>query len=773
MSNHLYNEYWAHTSAAPSCEAAQPLLGKPLSEHLEAVAQIAEQLASLALPGADGFVQEARLAGLFHDLGKYTPAFQRRIRGLNIKCPHAIHGAMQLAGETNAPLFALAALTIAGHHAGLPDFAGGEHSFKQKLKDADRQRELALLLLQADADSKTLHHALSWLETKPAPERLASDAWDLHTRMLFSCLVDADHLHSAERVPIQAPLEAEQRLSKLLDHINNLRNEHPKTSLSALRQQILNDCLSAASRSQSLFSLSVPTGGGKTLAAMAFALKRAALFPERFRRVVVVIPYLSIIEQNASIYSTIFGSEAVLEHHSGSIMPLRAQPAADAFSDPYFVADKDEDDEQTQNTFLRPETENWDAPIVVTTSTRFFESLFSNRPKDLRRVHNLARSIVILDEVQTLPRRLLAPLLKMQKELAERWGVNFVFSTATQPAFEAPPQRRSSVFWPSGTVCEIIREPAPLRAALRRTTLDWRLDVTMNWRQVAEQLLEKPQALAVVNLRDHALELYQELLDSPGAAEGLFHLSTRMSAAHRLRTIQIIRDRLLLQLPCRVVSTQLIEAGVDLDFPFVMRALAPLDAIVQAAGRADREGKLTAKLGCPAGEVVVFRPEDERTPPHEYKEATDITRALAAGCDIQVDDAEAMRKFYERYYDESDKSAMSAKMNDMRSRLEFATLAAEFEYINSRARDVFVPDDEEAKAAIASLDALKQLTPALRRTLQRHTVGLSPKEFEQARDAGVIREVVSASQLWIAASQAYDEQLGLQFTLSAEALVLS
>ena len=735
MSDHLNSEYWAHTTSGTSGAGVQPISGKPLSEHLEAVAQIAGQLASLALPGAGGFIQQAWLASLFHDLGKYTPAFQKRIRGLGPRCPHAIHGAMQLAGESNAPLFALAALAIAGHHTGLPDFARDDRSFKpfkQMLKDADRRRELAALLPKAEADSSTLRQVLDWLTTKPTPEHLEADAWDLYVRMIFSCLVDADRLHSAGRAPLQAPLDAERRLHELLEHIADLRKKHPESSLSVLRQQVLDDCLAAAGCKSSLHSLSVPTGGGKTVAAMAFALKRATLFPEHFRRIVVVIPYLSIIEQNASVYSEIFGTDAVLEHHSGSIMPLRAQPAAapqDADTESFYMADKDEDDEQTQSNGLRPETENWDAPIIVTTSTRFFESLFSNRPKDLRRVHNLARSIVILDEVQTLPRRLLAPLLKMQKELADRWGVNFVFSTATQPAFEAPASRKSSILWPRGTISEIIREPDPLRMALRRTTLDWRLDATMNWKQVAAQLLEKPQALAVVNLRDHALELYQKLLNTPGAADGLFHLSTRMSAAHRLRTIQIIRDRLPRQLPCRVVSTQLIEAGVDLDFPFVMRALAPLDAIVQAAGRADREGKRTTALGKPGGEVVIFRPEDERTPPHDYKEATGYTRALAEERNIQVDDAEAMRLFYERYYNESDKDAMGTKMNAMRTRLEFATLATEFEYINSRTRDVFVPDDEEGKAALAKLEATRQMNTALRRMLQRHTVGLNGDRF--------------------------------------------
>lgn len=772
MNNPCNDEFWAHTETILTNEGTELVRGKALRDHLDAVADIAEYLATLVHPEDAVFRKEARLAGQFHDFGKYTAAFQKRIRGKGPKCKHAIHGAMQVAGPLNAPLFPFAAMAIAGHHAGLYDYSDGESRLSHKLKDVDRRAELPGLIAAAKADSETQKHMLDWLATNPRPERASPETWDLYVRMLFSCLVDADRLHTAERSTLQAPLEAQSHLNKLLEHIDGLQKKSTHSSLSESRQQILTNCLAAADRTQRLFSLSVPTGGGKTLAAMAFALKRAALFPEHFRRIVVVIPYLSIIEQNAAVYREIFGPDAVLEHHSGSIMPLREQPGSSECGEPYFVPDQDEEDEQKQDKALRPETENWDAPIIVTTSTRFFESLFSNRPKDLRRVHNLARSIVILDEVQTLPRRLLAPLLVMQKELADGWGVNFVFSTATQPAFETPAARQSRILWPAQTVAEIIPDPETLRAALRRATLDWRIDATMNWKQVATELMARQQALAVVNLRDHALELYNELAVNRETREGLFHLSTRMSAAHRLRVLESIRARLRQQLPCHVVSTQLIEAGVDLDFPFVMRALAPLDAIVQAAGRADREGKRTAALGRPGGEVLIFRPEDERTPPHEYKEATDITRKLAAVRDVQVDDAESMRLFYEGYYSESDGEAMGTKLSSHRERLAFATLAKEFEYINSRTLDVFVPDDAEAVGTIKQLESTRHLTSTLRRALQLHMVGLNPKEFQKASDAGVIRELERGSQLWVADTRGYDETLGLVMSLSPEGWIV-
>jgi len=772
--------YWAHSSRQAESGVIGSLGWQPLAEHLEAVGELAAQLAALARPGDRAFAADARLAGLLHDLGKYTDAFQRRITAGGKKCQHAIHGAMVAAGASKAPLHPQAALAIAGHHAGIPDYSGVKASLAQKLKEPKEVDAVALLWPRAVGDSATVKAVLEGLGTNHATNKIEPAAYDLYTRMLFSCLVDADRLNSAGREPLQASLRAAERLDQLRAHLSGLRQSSSGSPIQALRDEVLDDCLRAAPLEQSLFSLAVPTGGGKTLAAMAFALQRASLLPERFRRVVVVIPYLSIIEQNARVYREVFGSDAVLEHHSGSTMPLERRLGRDSEgkpTEPEYAAGNDENDEEMQDKTQRPETENWDAPIVVTTSTRFFESLFSNRPKDLRRVHNLARSIVIFDEVQTLPRRLLAPLLKMQKELADDWGVNFVFSTATQPAFEVQPGRSNSVLWPRGTVTEIVKDPERMRKALRRTQIEWEIDETQSWDRIAARMLKRNQCLTVVNLREHALELYRTLkvaVEERGEAGGVFHLSTRMCAAHRLRTIDTIRKRLKEGLDCRVVSTQLIEAGVDLDFPLVLRALAPLDAIVQAAGRADREGRMTAALGRPGGEVVVFRPTDERMPPHEYKEAAGITEALAReGAPVQVDDAESMRTFYARYYAPGDETALGSRFNAMRHELKFATLAAEFEYINSRTRDVFVPDGAEACAAIAELDRIGQLPFTLRRTLQQHTVGLNPTEFEKARSAGVVRELRQDSEIWIAAEFGYSEEFGLNFNPGPDSYVVS
>lgn len=770
--------YWAHSAKRLTADPDSRVGWQRLSVHLDAVAEISGELGASAKPGDDRFTTLARLGGLLHDYGKYTDCFQRMLATGSGRCQHAIHGALLSyfgTGETSIkPSLSHVAAAIAGHHAGLPDFTGEGSTLQSRLDDQRYVKEAANILGRSTHDCPGLLQAIQMLpQMRLTSQQPEAAHLDLYTRMLCSCLVDADRLNSAGRAPKQSPLRAEERLSLLLARLEELARHATAGPVQTMRGRVLEDCLTAASYPSRLFSLSVPTGGGKTLAAMAFALRRAALQPQRFRRVIVVIPFLSIIEQNAAVYASVFGRDAILEHHSGSLVKLRRQ------TDEQFVAAETPDEEDGfQHSGLRNATENWDAPLIVTTSVRFFESLFSNHPGDLRRVHNIARSIVILDEVQTLPRRLLGPLLGMIRELADDWGVDFVFSTATQPAFERRRSPVSDLRWEPGTLTEIVHDPAPLRAALKRAEIHWEIERAVTWPRVAERALGQPQCLAIVNLRNHASELYREVLRAAREraidAGDVFHLSTRMCAAHRLRKLGQIRQRLLDGQPCYVISTQLVEAGVDVDFPLVLRALAPLDSIVQAAGRADREGRLTAQLGRPGGNVVVFLPEDNGMPPHEYAEAAGITAAMAKqaleeGNSIQVDSVEAMTQYFEKYYGVSDK-VLGKELVDLRRSQSFATLAQQFEMISSRTRDVFVPDDEEARHAIRRLYASKQLTPELRHLLQRHTVGLNPSEFQKA--SRVLSELTPASEIWIAADPAYDEDLGLVFEIGVESFIL-
>ena len=749
--------YWAHSDPDKLPPHDPRAKWQPLCEHLENVAALSAQLAQGARPNDEPFRLAAEMAGRLHDFGKYTDCFQNMIRSGKGRCQHSAHGAV-IANDTGNRDVAFA---IAGHHAGIPDRTGGTGTLETRLKDT--RSEAMSLQSRGSSDLPALG---PMFQPPAATRKILPAEFDLHTRMLFSCLVDADRLDSASRAPSLVSLAPEERLSTLLHNIEALSASAPEGAVRQARRQVLNDCLDAASFPERLLSLTVPTGGGKTLSAMAFALKRAALHPDAYRRIIVVIPYLSIIEQNADVYARIFGNDAVLEHHSGSFD--RLQP----LDDQHFTPSSPERDETGYTPpALRPATENWDAPLIVTTSVRFFESLFSNRPSDLRRVHNIARSIVILDEVQTLPRRLIAPLLTMIRELSQNWGCTFVFSTATQPAFQKPPDAlRIDPRWPAGTVREIIRAPTGLQTVLKRVVIEWNLGRTTPWAEVASRLLEHSSVLCVVNLRDHAGKLFDEVLDQagPGCEEQIFHLSTRMCAAHRLTMLDRIRLRLKRGLRCRVVSTQLIEAGVDLDFPIAFRALGPLDAIFQVAGRADREGLLTAQAGAPAGRLIVFRSEDEKTPPNDYREATGLTLAMAreallAGDSIQPDSIDRMTRFWNRYFGEAD--VLGRPLQARRESAMFATLAREFEMISDRTLDVFVPYDDQARVAIDELRRIGLLTKDLRRRLQRYTVGLQPYERDKAR--GVLEEIRPDTGIFVAVDRAYDPAKGLKLELSA------
>lgn len=749
--------YWAHSDPDGLAPESPGSRWQLLSAHLEAVEVLASELAANARPSDAAFAEAAGVAGILHDFGKYTDCFQKMIREGTGRCQHSAHGAAiaSAAGRFDA------AFAIAGHHSGIPDVKGGTGTLKVRIEGV--AREANGLKSRAMLDLTAIQSAFD----APAASTLRKEQFDLRTRMLFSCLVDADRLDSAGRGPEFGALRAGERLEQLLGHIHRLATGD-ETAVNRARRLVLEECLEAAAFPERLLSLNVPTGGGKTLAAMAFALKRAEMFPRLYRRVIVVIPYLSIIEQNAEVYAKIFGRDEVFEHHSGSFDRLTA---IDREGEHYGPIEDSGEEETYRSLRLRNMAENWDAPLIVTTSVRFFESLFSNRPSDLRRVHNIARSIIVLDEVQTLPRRLLAPLLTVIKELAEDWGCTFVFSTATLPAFEKPAGSLArDARWAPATIRPVINDSAALHGQLKRVTISWELEETVSWPDLAKRLLDEKSVLCVVNLRDHASVLYDEVIAQRGDECETFHLSTRMCAAHRLRVIEKIKQRLKDGLPCRVVSTQLIEAGVDLDFPVVFRALGPMDSVFQAAGRADREGLLTAKAGAPAGRVIVFRPEDDRMPPNEYAEAAGLTRALvgAAGGRVQAESLDWMEKYWERYYGEG--GDQGANLQEHRERYMFATLAREFEMISDRTLDVFVPFDEDARSAINELRAIGQLTRDLRRRLQRYVVGLRPYEFEKARR--VLEEVRKDSGIWVAVEQAYTLTKGMKYELGISDTIL-
>ena len=756
-------QFWAHSDPNGLRKDSPNAQWQLLAAHLLNVSKVAYRLAKIAAPVNETFRQMAALAGILHDYGKYQPCFQSMLDGKGTGCPHALYGALavrNLPAGTTARDWALPVVhAIAAHHAGLRD----HHSLKTDTStanagcEAERDRRIAEeVWADACKDQPQIAKALEQIK-EPPPFHFK----DLFTRMLLSCLVDADRLDTAGLAAVQVPLQAKLRLEQLLRHLHEVQTRALKNGGSAgvlqVRDQVQQYCAKAAMGEARLLSLTVPTGGGKTLAAMRFALERANARPGEIRRVIVVIPYLSIIEQNAGVYRDVFGEQAILEHHSGAVQGLkhRDRNGAEALA-------PQQEDGRDQGKWRRPvETENWDAPLIVTTSVRFFESLFSNHPSDLRRIHNVARSVIILDEVQTLPRRLLMPLLGILRELTEHWGCTLVLSTATQPAFEARSPRQDYL-WPEGTITPIVPPEmvASMHTQLRRVHIEWRLSETISWETLAGKLAQHPQVLCVLNIRDHVAAVYAEvckLAETEEQRQGIFHLSTRMCPQHRLNVLEEIRDRLEQGLVCRIISSQLIEAGVDLSVPVAYRALGPLDSIVQVAGRVDREGKLTEAAGRPAGKLVVFRPEDDRMPPHEYRHAAAITEALGKTGAPQTDDLSAMQRYFEGYYDGADKGERGEDLARMREDgwLQFARLAEEFEYINSRTQNVFVPYEDGA-ALLEELRHKRFLDFDLLRKLQRYTVGLQPWEMEKMSSSLEKLELQGGNSLLICTEAQYE-----------------
>ena len=529
---------------------------QPLYDHLHATAELAKQNASAfertSLPYS---------IGLLHDLGKASAEFQKRILENGSKVDHSMYGALK-AIALNKILGRIAAYCIAGHHAGLPDATHlDERVFnKDSLPQVDSEKIAQFGLDPIDLRSE-------FIETYG--RELDGFSRSFFIRMLYSALVDADYLdtesfmkpelgfrrmHGYDLTPMIAQVE---------NHIAGLGNAD--LPINAIRKQVLEDCRSKSSCKKGFFTLPVPTGGGKTLTSLLFALDHAVF--HGLERIIYVIPYTSIIEQNSEVIRRCIGSENVLEHHSNRD-PMRGRTAGEA----------DPDSESMQELA----SENWDAPVIVTTNVQFFESLFANRSSRCRKLHRISNSVIILDEAQMLPTDFLKPCMHALEELTARYGCSVVLSTATQPVlFETPGLVRRPA-QPIG----LVKAPTELYEALQRVEAKF-IDLLPD-SDLAPILMEHEQVLCIVNTRRHAARLF-DLVQTAGDC---WHLSANMCAEHRSAAIAEIRTALKQGRPCRVISTQLVEAGVDLDFPVVYRSLSGIDSIVQSAGRCNREGRL-------------------------------------------------------------------------------------------------------------------------------------------------------------------------------------
>lgn len=665
-----------------------------LAEHLRSVSRLAGQFAESA-----GFADEARLTGLLHDLGKYGDRFQNRLAGKDQGLDHWSTGAWLALAEYGA---VAAALAIQGHHIGL------QYLYRQKadwVNALDPKRLLVrhpLQLALSHADSIELKSRLSADGIFPAKPGQTICGGDLSchlgrmldVRMLFSALVDADfldteaHFKGDERGKVYRrpgpDLQAGRALAVLLEHLDGL-TEKPDAvvAVAHVRQALRAACLDAARLDPGLFTLTAPTGSGKTLAMLAFALAHAQT--HGLRRVVMVIPYLSIIEQTANIYRAIFapcfGPDYVLEHHSLAGLGQERSRSDD---------EGEPDSEAAAERRRRLLAENWDAPLIVTTSVQALESLFSNRPSACRKLHRLSRSVILFDEVQTLPPALAVPTLAALSHLANTHGSSVVFSTATQPAFEhlhEAVQKHHSKGWRPRP---IVPNPSKLFAPMRRVRIHWpQPDETLTWPGLAVAFRKTTQALCIVNLKKHAQALWEEMAD-----EDVFHLSTNLCAEHRRDVLKAVRTRLKDKQPVHLIATQCIEAGVDVDFPVVWRAHGPLDAIIQAAGRCNREGMLET------GQTHVFVPAvpagESLYPTEAYKQAAAVTQSLLMKYrpeGMRLDDPEFITAYYRELY-AIGRPENSRKTREIEKHIEagaFPEIAHEYRLIEQDTINVVAP----------------------------------------------------------------------------------
>ncbi|HEV2365238.1 MAG TPA: CRISPR-associated helicase Cas3' [Caulobacteraceae bacterium] len=757
---------------AHSAEGRPPSEWEPLSHHLARVGQRAASFAE-----AFGWAEAARVAGRLHDIGKCSAEFQAYIShtgedSVGARGPdHSTAGAREVAKAYKGPLGRMLAFAIAGHHAGLADFDGLDRRLtEKKICDFSGWEVHAGKLPTIDA-----------LRPRNAPtmSREAGFTQAFLARMIFSCLVDADfleteryyasvHGETVERGGHQAP---PQLLDRLRGHMGQLRLRASDTPLNRLRNEIRDHAVGKAPLAPGLFTLTAPTGSGKTLASLAFALEHAVR--HGLQRVIYVIPYTSIIEQTAQVFREALETDAdVLEHHSSfDWEKFRSVPAADS-----------EGPDGLRK--LRRAAENWEAPVIVTTAVQFFESLFAARTSQCRKLHNMARSVIILDEAQTLPIHVVRPCLAALDELARNYRASVVICTATQPAWR---QKDRALVDRAGRNLgleienerELAPRPAEIYEALRRVRVEWRHEAVTD-AAIAERFVERPQILCIVNSRRHARSLFETIREQAGAT----HLTTLMCAQHRRLVLQDVRGRLAAGKPVRLVATSLVEAGVDLDFPEVWRAAAGLDSVAQAAGRCNREGKAASGL------AVVFEPADEQ-PPHDlkvfYQAARPVLRKFGDPLCLP-----AVRAYFRELYFQKGDAALDAprlegevfpilrNIADRGLDFTFQTVARAFSLIQDAMEPVAVPFDDRGEALLDALSRADRPTRAQLRELQQYLVPIPNRTRGEWLAAGLLHPIhprLGEALLKLRDMALYEERTGLQvvdkFQRAAESNIIS
>lgn len=734
---------------------AHSIPGEPQSSWHELYSHLADTADRARQFGeAFGAGEWAYLAGLWHDLGKYSSEFQRRITGdpdahceeeegettapsYSRRPDHSTAGALHAWGKDKARGLPLA-FAIAGHHGGLLNL---HEALRPRLENkGPLYEQLPLNLIPEAIKVPSLPDAPHWLSKKisQGEKEALRLSYELWIRFLYSALVDADFLDTeAFLAPEKAALRGvyptlSELLEKLRSYLSRLSREASDTLVNRLRVRALESCWAAAPEPPGVFSLTVPTGGGKTLSSMGFALQHAIY--HGLRRVIVVIPYTSIIEQNAAQYREVFGPEAVVEHHSN------LDPAKEDYRN-------------------RLACENWDAPVIVTTSVQFLESLFANRSSRCRKLHNIARSVVIFDEVQTLRIGLLLPILDALKELTSHYGVSLLLCTATQPAFRARPSEVPGQAFPG---FEEIREIIPQDLArdfrqLRRVSVRLPRDLSQKttWEELASRINEQRQVLVVVHRRQDARDLVRLL------PEDALHLSALMCPAHRSDIIQEVKRRLKEKEPCRLISTQLIEAGVDVDFPVVYRALGGADLLAQASGRCNREGTLKDDSGNPVPghfEAFVAPTDPPRGTPKMGLEQTIIMIRLSGG-GLDIFASETYEAYFRRLY--GGHTLDEKGIQTARAALNFKDVGRKFQLIEDEGTTPVIVPYGGSSERLRRLEKEGPTREGLR-ALQPYIVTLYQQDVERLRAASAlatVREIVTT--LASTHDHLYDSRFGL------------
>lgn len=752
----LISDVYAH-----SIPGEPPEVWEPLPDHLAAVGRRAAEFAA-----PFGWVEVARLAGNLHDVGKLSPEFQAYIRGKRLTGGDHSSAGARIAYETYPRTAGkLLAAIIAAHHAGLAD--GGElerrmANFKGRVPPG----------WEALAGPVPPFEALSPTRPLGAGKHTGFGESFLF-RMLFSCLVDADFLET-ERFYAEAQGEPVERgghlgldvlRDRLRAHMAGTRARVNPTPVNALRAEVLDHAVAKARLPPGLFTLTVPTGGGKTLASLSFALDHAV--QHGLHRVIYVIPYTSIIEQTAEVFRAALETrDDILEHHASFDWDHAAEQR---------LPDEEGPDGLLK---LRRAAENWNIPIVVTTAVQFFESLFASRTSACRKLHNIAESVVVLDEVQTLPIHLLLPAMAALDELARNYRASVVLCTATQPALRKMDgaivdRRRQAIGFDLDDERELAPEPARLYTALKRVAVERLLDPVPD-DVIAARFADQPQMLCIVNSRGHAREVFAAIRALPGAV----HLTTLMCPRHRRMVLAELRKWLADGQPVRLVATSLVEAGVDIDFPEVWRAAAGLESIAQAAGRCNREGKL------PTGRVVVFEPAEAK-PPHELKVRWQAARPVLRLHEKDPLSLDAVRAYFkELYWQKGDAEAAldTAKVDGLpgilkairerakNSDFPFRSIAGAFHMIEDAMEPVVVPwradaDDDEADKLLARIAAQDRPRTADLRRLQQYVVPITQRARDNWLASGVLAPVHAAlgeAMLRFADLSNYDPDTGIR-----------